>query len=167
MGSIDQGIAAIVCFSLIVLFVILVAVTIMLWRKLNSVKRKYDAMIGHTGVANLEELITELQHKMSTVQGNLSDHERSIQQMKSKMSEMKGNVSIQRFNAFSESGSDQSFSIAFIDDHLDGVVLTVIHSREESYSYGKPLVKGESKYALSPEERQVINSALSKSQNHV
>jgi hypothetical protein len=167
MGSIDQEIAVIVCISVIVLFVILLIVTIMLWRKVNSVKRKYDAMIGHTGVANLEEIITDLQHKMSAIQGNSSVHDHSIQQMKSKISEMKGNVFMQRYNAFNETGSDQSFSIAFIDDHLDGLVLTVIHGREETYSYGKPIIKGESKYPLSPEERQVINLAQSKSQNHV
>jgi hypothetical protein len=167
MGNIDQGIAAIACISFIVLLVIFIFVTIMLWRKVNAVKRKYDAMIAHTGVANLEEVITELQRKMSAIQQNNSDHELTIQQMKSKLSGMKGNVSMQRYNAFSESGSDQSFSIAFIDDQLDGLVLTVIHGREETYSYGKPLIKGQSKYPLSPEEQQVINSAQSKSQNHV
>lgn len=167
MGEIDQVIAVIACISVIVLFVILLIVTILLWRKVNFVKRNYDAMIGHTGVANLEEIITELQRKISIIQGDSSEHEGSIQQMKSKLSEMKGNVSMQRYNAFNESGSDQSFSIAFVDDYLDGLVFTVIHGRDETYSYGKPLIKGESKYQLSPEERQVINLAQNKSQNHV
>ena len=72
-----------------------------------------------------------------------------------------------RYNAFNESGSDLSFSIAIVDDQLDGLVFTSIHGREETYCYGKPIVKGESKYPLSPEEIQVINSARSKSQNHV
>ncbi|MEX2416673.1 MAG: DUF4446 family protein [Paenibacillaceae bacterium] len=167
MGNIDQDIVVIACIGVIVLFIILITVNIMLWRKVNSIKRKYDAMIGHTGVANLEEIITELQRKMSITLTNHSEHEHTIQQMKIKISEMKGNVSMQRYNAFNETGSDQSFSIAFVDDHLDGLVFTVIHGREESYSYGKPVIKGESKYPLSPEERLVINLAQSKSPNHV
>jgi uncharacterized protein YoxC len=168
MGSIDQDIiAAIICISFIVLLIIFIIVTIMLWRKVNSVKRKYDAMIAHTGVANLEEVIIELQRKMSAIQEDNTDHGLAIQQMKSRISEMNGNVFIQRYNAFSESGSDQSFSIAFVNDRLDGLVFTSIHGREETYSYGKPLVKGESKYPLSPEEIQVINLARSKSLNRV
>ncbi|MEX1029548.1 MAG: DUF4446 family protein [Paenibacillaceae bacterium] len=168
MGNIDQDIAAIACLSFIVILVISIIVTIVLWRKVNAVKRKYNAMIAHTGVANLEEVITELQRKMSDIQQNNTDQGLVIQQMKSKISEMKGNVSIQRYNAFNESGgSDQSFSIAIVDDQLDGLVLTSIHGREDTYSYGKPLIKGESKYPLSPEELQVINLARSKSLNHV
>lgn len=167
MGNIDQEIALIVSLTSIVLFIILLVVVILLWRKVNFVKHKYDAMIGHAGVANLEEVITELQNRMNIIQGNNSEHEHLIQQMKIKLSEMKGNVSIVRYNAFNESGSDQSFSIALIDDHQDGLVLTVIHGREETYSYGKPLIKGESKYPLSPEERKVISSAQSRLLNHV
>ncbi len=167
MGNINQEIALIFSVGIVVLIIILLVVTILLWRKLNLVKRKYDAMIGHAGVANLEEIITELQNKLEILQGDHSKHELLLQQMRSKLSEMKGNVSIVRYNAFEEFGSDQSFSIALIDDHQDGLVLTVIHGREETYSYGKPLIKGESKYPLSPEERKVISSAQSRLLNHV
>jgi hypothetical protein len=151
----------------LILFVLLFIFVLILWRKLNFIQKKYNAMIGHNGVANLEEVITELQRKLKQVHDNNLEHERAIRQITSKVSEMKGNVSIHRYNAFSENGSDLSFSIAIVDDHLDGLVFTVIHGREESYTYGKPLEKGLSKYALSPEELQVINLAQSKSLNHV
>jgi len=167
VGNLDQSIVIIACISVIALLLIMIIVVIMLWRKVNTLKGKYDAMIGHTGVANLQDIITELQVKTSASQAKYLEQEHLIQQIKRKISEMKGNVSMQRYNAFSDSGSDLSFSIAFVDDNLDGLVFTVIHGREESYSYGKPLIKGESKYPLSPEERNVINSAQSKSLNHV
>ncbi|MNC64127.1 hypothetical protein D3C75_1143020 [compost metagenome] len=72
------------------------------------------------------------------------------------MRTMKSNVSIKRYNAFSQQGSDLSFSMAILDDEQDGVVLTGIHSREESYLYAKPVDKGQSSYTLSPEEKEVI-----------
>ena len=167
MGNIDQDMIVIASVSVILLLIVFFIITFILWRKVNTLKRKYDAMIDHSGVANLEDVIAGLQQKLSANQEMNLEHAQSIVRMKSKISELKGNVVMQRYNAFSESGSDQSFSIAFVDDQLDGLVFTVIHGREETYSYGKPLVNGESKYALSPEERQVINLAQSKSQNHV
>ncbi len=167
MGNMGWDIVLIACLSCALLFIVLLILTIVLWRRINRIQRKYDAMIGHAGVANLEEVIVELQSRMNIIQGSNTEHELLIKQMSSRLSEMKGNVSMLRYNAFSESGSDQSFSIAIVDDHQDGLVLTVIHGREETYSYGKPLTKGESKYPLSPEELKVISSAQNKLQNRV
>jgi cytochrome c oxidase assembly protein Cox11 len=167
MGNIDQDVIVIACLSFMILLIVFMVFTIVIWRKLNTVRNKYNAMIAHTGVDNLEGVITELQNKVSQLQQNSADHNQVIQQIKSKISEMNGNVTMHRYNAFNESGSDLSFSIAIVNDQLDGLVFTSIHGREETYCYGKPLVKGESTYPLSPEEIQVINSARSKSQNHV
>ncbi|MNC83530.1 hypothetical protein D3C75_1375330 [compost metagenome] len=49
--------------------------------------------------------------------------------------------------------------MAILNDYRDGVVLTGIHSREQTFMYAKPLTKGESTYALSPEEKKVIELA--------
>lgn len=167
MGNIDNNILAIVCAAVVILLVVFMVFTLVIWRKLNTMRTKYDAMIAHTGVANLEEVLTELQNEMSSIEHKNDEHNQDIQRIKSKISEMNGNVSIQRYNAFNDSGSDLSFSIAILNDQLDGLVFTSIHGREETYSYGKPLVKGESKYPLSPEELNVINLARNKSQVRV
>jgi cytochrome c oxidase assembly protein Cox11 len=167
MGNIDQDVLVIACLSFMILLIVFMVFTIVIWRKLNAVILKYNEMIAHAGVDNLEGVITELQKKVTQLQHNNTDHNQALQQIKSKVSGMNGNVTMHRYNAFNESGSDQSFSIAIVNDQLDGLVFTSIHGREETYCYSKPLVKGESTYPLSPEEILVINSARSKSQNHV
>ncbi|MEW9107481.1 DUF4446 family protein, partial [Paenibacillus sp.] len=75
---------------------------------------------------------------------------------------MKSHVGIQRYNAFAERGSDLSFSIAWLNEEQDGVVITSIHGREHSYVYAKPVEKGQSTYSLSPEEKKAIEIAEAK-----
>ena len=68
-------------------------------------------------------------------------------------------VGIIRFNPFPEVGSNQSFSIALLDNNNNGVVITSLYSREENRVYGKPIKNGISEYSLSKEEIKVIEKA--------
>jgi len=68
-------------------------------------------------------------------------------------------VGIIRFNPFPEVGSNQSFSMALLDNNNDGLVITSLYSREENRVYGKPIKNGTSKYSLSSEEKQAIEKA--------
>ena len=85
-----------------------------------------------------------------------------MQDQERRLSTLKGRVGVHRFNAFSDSGSDLSFSVAFINEAEDGVVLTGIHGREQTFLYAKPIDKGQSAYMLSPEEKTAINLAMQK-----
>jgi hypothetical protein len=65
-----------------------------------------------------------------------------------------------RYNAFSDTGSDLSYSIAMLDNFNDGFIITGIYGRNESYSYAKPISKGTTQYPLSVEEELVLNRSL-------
>ena len=64
-----------------------------------------------------------------------------------------------RFNAFDNTGSDLSFSLAMTDAERNGFVLSGIYGREESRVYAKPIVAGESTYMLTKEEKQALEVA--------
>lgn len=64
-----------------------------------------------------------------------------------------------RFNPFKEVGSDQSFSVAFLDANDSGIVITSHYSREDNRVYGKPIKEGKSEYILSDEEVKAIEIA--------
>ena len=49
-----------------------------------------------------------------------------------------------------------SFSLAILSEEEEGIVLTGLHNRESSYVYAKPLKDGQSKYPLSPEEKEAV-----------
>ena len=68
-------------------------------------------------------------------------------------------VAVVRYDAFGDMGGRLSFSAAIIDDEGDGLVLTSIHARGESRTYGKGIVKGSSDTTLTPEEQQALAAA--------
>ncbi len=69
-------------------------------------------------------------------------------------------IGVIRFNPFQDKGGDQSFVVAILDDHADGVVLTGLHSRVDSRVYAKPVVRGQSNYTLTGEEKEAIARAM-------
>jgi hypothetical protein len=52
-----------------------------------------------------------------------------------------------------------SFSLALLNATGDGVVLSSINGRAETRTYAKPVVAGQGKPELSPEEAQAVQSA--------
>jgi hypothetical protein len=67
-------------------------------------------------------------------------------------------VAVVRYDAFADTGGQLSWSLALLDDHGDGVVLTSIHGRSDARAYAKNLT-GWSGQQLSPEELQAVEHA--------
>jgi len=69
-------------------------------------------------------------------------------------------VGLIRFNPFDDTGGNQSFALALLDDHGDGTVISSLHSRESTRVYGKPVKNfSESGFEFSAEEKQAIEMA--------
>lgn len=69
-------------------------------------------------------------------------------------------VGLVRFNPFSETGGNQSFSLALLDGQDSGFVITSLHSREITRMYAKEVKKGkQGSYELSAEEKRAVKSA--------
>jgi len=127
--------------------------------KVRKLTKKYNAMINSQGVDNLEHVLSSLHQQVDNHQQELNTHKQKIDTLEKQQPLHKSKIAIKRYNAFSETGSDLSFSIAIVDAQKDGVVISGIHSREGGYVYGKPVEKGQSKYSLTPEELKAIEEA--------
>ena len=66
-----------------------------------------------------------------------------------------------RYDAYNEMSGHQSTSIALLDSHRSGVVLSSIHHRDQARLYAKLIHRGEGELELSPEEAEAIRQALS------
>ena len=64
-----------------------------------------------------------------------------------------------RFNPFKDSGSNQSFATAFLNEEGDGVVISSLYSRERVSIFAKPVKHLVSSYELSEEERGALQNA--------
>ena len=67
-------------------------------------------------------------------------------------------VAVVRYDAFDDVTGRQSFSLAMLDDHGDGVVITSLASRTDARLFAKA-VQSHSASGLTPEEQQAIDVA--------
>ena len=134
-----------IILGLAVITILLFLITIILMISVSKVNKRYKKMMRGSKGRNIEELINS----------NLDRIEEALKGCVNK-------VAIMRYKAFEDVGSDLSFSIALLDSHNDGIVLTGIYSRQDSTTYAKPIDKGISRYELSEEELHVLNEAMSK-----
>jgi hypothetical protein len=65
-----------------------------------------------------------------------------------------------RYDAYNEMSGRQSTSIALLDTHRCGVVLSSIHHREQARLYAKLIRDGQGELQLSPEEAEAVRQAL-------
>lgn len=68
-------------------------------------------------------------------------------------------VAVVRYDAFSDTGGQLSWTTALLDDSGSGVLLTAIQGRAESRTYAKSIVDWSCDQQLSPEEREALDNA--------
>lgn len=148
------GIAILGCLCIISFLLIF-----SLSKKLKKFQKSYLALQTFMNGNTLDELLREYSSDVKKNREEIVRTEKRIEQTEAKLRSSVDRAELIRFNAFDNMGSDLSFSLALLNQEGNGVVLSSINSREESRVYAKPIVKGESTYHLSEEERSVVNKA--------
>ena len=69
-------------------------------------------------------------------------------------------TSLVRYDAYDEMSGRQSSSLALLDAHRTGVVMSSIMHRDQARVYVKPVRDGASDHELSPEEQEAIEAAM-------
>ena len=69
-------------------------------------------------------------------------------------------TSLVRYDAYNEVSGRQSSTLALLDAHRTGVVLSSILQRDQARVYVKPVREGTSELELSPEEQEAIETAM-------
>lgn len=154
-------------FSLVELLLFLVLGVLLVWlgtleyRLMRLTQTLRLLFSGRTG-ADLEQVLREYMERMDRTDENIKQFNQRVGVIESKIPDTLSHLGIVRFNPFADKGSDQSFTVAFLDDRQDGVVFTGLHSRTDVRVYAKPIVGGTSTYPLTNEEAEAINRALTK-----
>lgn len=69
-------------------------------------------------------------------------------------------IGLVRYNPFAETGGNQSFCLAVLDNEDNGLVISGLHSRETTRVYAKPVKKGKPDgFEFSQEEIRSIREA--------
>ena len=150
-----------IMFFIIIILTILYITTVINLRKLRTSYQKFMNKLGNGN--NLDEMMKEYMKKVNSVEEKNNEIISYCKVLDDNLKKCTQKIGIVRYNAFKDTGSDLSFSLAILDDYNNGVVLNGIYARDSSNIYAKPIENGESKYILSNEEKEAINRAI----NHV
>lgn len=147
---------------LAVLIIIMLITVLMLRRRLQRFETAYLALQTFLSGKNLDEMLEQYVTKVQSLEKRLSAADARLERTETAVQHSIDRTELLRYNAFENMGSDLSFALAILNQEGDGVILSSIHSREESRVYAKPLIKGESSYNLSKEEQETITKALAR-----
>jgi hypothetical protein len=133
--------------------------------KLRRLRAAQKAVLGEAGerdlvaqAANLQEAFVQLRDWVEDTAHGL---ERRMGAAEERVDGCVAYRSLVRYDAYGEMSGRQSSSVALLDAHRSGVVVSSILHRENARVYVKQIHEGESELDLSPEEREAIDKALS------
>ena len=152
----NQNIAAIVA----VLLLLIIIQAIMLLRAGKSVKTlqaKYDFFTKGSDNINIDELLTQTLSEVRASRVEMDKLNTRCNGLRDQLMDCVQKVGVVRFNAFDDTGSDLSYSVALLDERKDGVVFSSIFGRDENRCYAKPVKNGKSDYPLSKEELEALS----------
>ena len=162
----ERFILGIVVLGLILIMTAFVVVIIKVIKdiKLSKENNKYinfSKFMKAKGFEEMQDLLYSNTKKIEKLYATNVSLEDRIMRIEKNLAQCIQKVAILRYNAFEDTGSNQSYSIALLDYYNDGVVLSSIYSREGSVTFSKPVLGGKSAYTLSKEEADAIDQAVS------
>jgi hypothetical protein len=144
--------------------VIALLFAIVLAFRIRGIRKAQSAVIGGTDrgdlVAHAERLETGFRDLRDWVEESLESIERRMAGAEARVDGCLAYRALIRYDAYGEMSGQQSSSVALLDSHRSGVVVSTILHRDQARVYVKELQQGESEHDLSPEERQAIEAAL-------
>jgi hypothetical protein len=137
---------------------------IVLGIKLRRMRKAQRAVMGEAGQrdlvshsARLEQGFTELR---DWLEESMESLERRMEGVEARVDGCVAHRALVRYDAYNELSGHQSSSIALLDAHRSGVIISSIVHRDQARLYVKQLHEGESEIPLSPEEQEAVDSAL-------
>ena len=148
--------------GLVVLNVLLVMLLIIYIGRVSALRKRFERFMSpNSKNHNVEAMLLEnikLIREVKDVNERLQFEQEYIN---SKLKTCIQYMGMVRYNTFEDVGGDLSYAIALLDEDKNGVVLNSLYYRQGCYTYAKPIIAGESKYQLSPEEQEAIDRAIS------
>lgn len=150
--------------GLFVVQAVLLILVIVNWTKFHRIRKQQKQLLRGMTHGSIEQLLNRYTQRLQDTERHLDEAAVQLDHIKHKLSTVKGNVGLVRYNALEEQGGDLSFSLAILDEQQNGLVLSSLYGRQQSYAYAKPLTNGTSDYSLSDQEKEAIALASGKKQ---
>jgi len=148
--------------ALAALLIVVALAGIAYWttRRQDRIEAAQRAILGEgdrrdlvTHALDLEEQVRNLREAVTILSDEVEHYRHDLDASLS-------NMALVRFDAFRDSGGEQSASIALLDNYRSGVVISVYAAREFARIYVKYLDHGVPDRELAPEEEEAVRRAV-------
>jgi Protein of unknown function (DUF4446) len=140
----------------------LVGWVVVLNQRVGRATASYRSLADEASGGSLGDLLVSHGARVDGVERQLAEIDARYQLLERRSRGSLQHIGLVRFNPFNDTGSDQSFAIALLDDDGNGVVVSSLHGRAGTRIFAKPILRGEATHTLSDEEREALNTAAAR-----
>ena len=159
MSAIEANVAGLVIVLGVVLLLLIALATVQV-RRTRRLAARLDAITRGSEERSLEAILEahltrvhDAIRQVEAVEGRATVLERDLRRALSR-------VGLVRYNPFEDTGGNQSFALALLDEHGDGFVMSSLHARNQTRVYAKGVRAGQPDSAMSGEEHEALKAAL-------
>src|SRR5947199_8085632 len=131
------------------------------WWKLRAVRASQLVLLGG-GKQDLVDFAVSLQGRIDDLHRAVDEIAAGLARVDRRVDACVAKTSIVRYDAYSDTGGHQSASVALLDAGRSGVVVSAIQGRDYARIYVKEVDRGRAPVALSPEEQEAVDRAMSR-----
>jgi hypothetical protein len=137
-----------------------VVVAVLALRELGRVRSAQKVLLGGE-TSDLVDFVVSLQGRIEDLHSAVDEIAAAVARVDRRVDASFSRSSIVRYDALEGTGGQQSASVALLDSSRSGVILSAIQGRDYARVYVKELERGRAAVALSPEEQQAVERAMS------
>jgi hypothetical protein len=134
---------------------------VLAWRMLSRVRSSQEVMLGG-GKDDLVDFAVSLQGRIDDLHRAVDEVAAGLARVDRRVDDSIAKTSIVRYDAYEGAGGQQSASVALLDGARSGIVVSAIQGRDYARVYMKELEHGRASVALSPEEEEAVERAMSR-----
>jgi hypothetical protein len=141
--------------------VLALALSVLLWRRISRIQGTQSVVLG-SDRRDLLDFAVSLQGRIDDLHRALDEVAAGLSRVDRRVDGSVTNTAVVRYDAYEGTGGQQSASLALLDATRTGTVVTAIQGRDYARIYVKDLDRGRSSVALSPEEQEAVDRAMSR-----
>jgi len=141
--------------------VIALVAALLAWRQLRRVRTSQQVLLGG-GKDDLVDFAVSLQGRIDDLHRAVDEIAAGLARVNRRVDESLAKTSIVRYDAYEGTGGHQSASVALLDGGRRGIVVSALQGRDYARIYMKELERGRASIALSPEEEEAVERAMSR-----
>jgi hypothetical protein len=145
----------------VIIAAVSLAASIIQYFQNKKLQKRLDKLTSGLSDKNLEQVVHEYVNLLNKCGKDIDTVNEEFKQIRKDTAKFYNKVGLVRFQAFKDTGGDQSFSLAMLNEYNDGFLISSLHGRGFAKIYAKDIQSGKSpNYKLTDEEAEALEKAI-------